>query len=77
MSVITCINLFLRYLCHSLHHCCIGMSYSKPTNECIDNGDDEDDDESDIVDNVSISLMVLLVYVKAAKDEEENSNKYL
>ena len=53
------------------------MSYSKPTDEGIDNGYDEDDDESDIVENVSISLMVLLVYVKAAKDEEENSNNYL
>ena len=53
------------------------MSYSKPTDEGIDNGYDEDDDESDIVDNVRISLVVLLVYVKTAKDKEENSNNYL
>ena len=53
------------------------MSYSKPTDEGIDNGDDEDDDESDIVDNVSISLVVLLVDVKTAKDKEENSNNNL
>ena len=53
------------------------MSYSKPTDEGIDNGDDEDDDESDIVDNVRISLVVLLVYVKASQDKEENSNNYL
>ena len=46
------------------------MSNSKPTDEGIDNGDDKDGDESDIVDNVSISLMVLLVDVKAAQDKE-------
>ena len=53
------------------------MSYSKPTDKCIDIGYDEDDDESDIVDNVRISLVVLLVYVKASQDKEENSNNYL
>ena len=52
------------------------MSYSKPTDEGIDNCDD-DYDESDIVDDVSISLVILLVYVKAAEDKEENSNNYL
>ena len=42
------------------------MPDAKPTDESIDNRNYEDDDESDVVDDVSILLMVLLVDVKTA-----------
>ena len=53
------------------------MSYSKPTDESIDDSDDEDDNEGDVIDDIRIPLMIIFIDIETTENKEENSNNYL
>ena len=53
------------------------MSYSKTTDESIDDSDDKDDNEGDVVDDICIPLMIIFIDIETTKNKEENSNNYL
>ena len=53
------------------------MTYTKATDEGIDDGDEKDDDKNDIVENICNSLMIFIVDIKTSLYEKQNTNKNL
>ncbi len=53
------------------------MSYAESIDDNIDQGDEEDNNRDDIIENVRHLLILLVVDVHAAQDQEQNTDNDL
>ena len=55
----------------------VGVSNTEATNESVDDSDEEHDDQDGVVEDLSLTFVVLLVDIEPAQNEEKNTNNNL
>ena len=53
------------------------MTFTKSTDEGIDDSDDKDNDKNDIIDNICNILMIFIIDIKPSLYKKQNTNKNL
>ena len=65
------------FLSHISHRVCVTITFTKSTDEGIDDSDEKDNDQNDIINNICNILMIFIIDIKPSLYKKQNTNKNL